>query len=205
MTTRIRCLLGTLNCRGSVSNGGSCSLRCRWSPWSKSRKATCVARWQKTSRASARMQKWVAQHFFTKASCRKGAPLWRGPATTLDIDDTGATAKVAQCCVRRKADAKGIGGVDRNPAPESLDTLDGMPSAALGATPGDDRSFLRRNGGPNEASTVPTPEWSGGHQDAGSPSPSPVPVPVPASPSLSVQVPSPPFVSSTSACQCILR
>ena len=81
---------------------------------------------------------------FFKSANRKSAPRWRGPAMILDIDDAGAqaafqgqTLKVARYCVRRKVDTRDAAGVDWYPASESLETMDGMPSAALGRTAAD--------------------------------------------------------------------
>ena len=50
-----------------------------------------------------------------KAAHKKSNPRWRGPATRLDIDESGAVLKfrpqtfeVARCCVRRKFEGKGL-------------------------------------------------------------------------------------------------
>ena len=72
----------------------------------------------------------------------------------LDIDDPGAAAKLrsqtfpaARYRVRRRVGTQEVGGVDWNPASESLDTLDGVPSEASGNAPGDDWPLLGQDGG----------------------------------------------------------
>ena len=81
-----------------------------------------------------------------KAANRRSAPKRRGPFVILYSGDAGATVKLrtqtsraARYCARGKVDTKDVGEVNRNPAPESSDTLDGMPAAAPGKAPGDDR------------------------------------------------------------------
>ena len=81
-----------------------------------------------------------------KAANRGSAPKRRGLFVILYSGDAGATvqlrtqtSRAARYCVRGEVDTKEAGEVDRNPAPGSLDALDGMPAAAPGKTPGDDR------------------------------------------------------------------
>ena len=59
----------------------------------------------------------------------------------------------------------------RNPASETLGTLDGAPSAASGKTPGDDRSFSERGRDPIETSTGSPRKRSDAYEDTGSPLP----------------------------------
>ena len=89
---------------------------------------------------------------FLTVSFRESAPRLRGPAMILDIGDAGRPAKpqcplikVARYSAMRKAGAKDAGEADRSPASESSAALDGMPSAASGKAPGDDRSRSERD------------------------------------------------------------
>ena len=65
--------------------------------------------------------------------------------------------------MRREVDAQDAGKAKWNPASESLDTLDGMPSVASGKTPGDGRLFSGREGDPEDASTASPRERSDVH------------------------------------------
>ena len=64
-----------------------------------------------------------------KASNRKSAPRWHGPAKILASGNAGVTSKfqgqtfkVAQYCVRKKPDAQDAGEGDWNPASGGSDT-----------------------------------------------------------------------------------
>ena len=53
----------------------------------------------------------------------KGAPMWRGAAVILDIDEGGVAVKsrgqtfrVVRCCVRRQVDPTSVGGLAWEPA-----------------------------------------------------------------------------------------
>ena len=115
---------------------------------------------------------------FYEASHRKSAPRWRGPAKILAVDDTGATVKFHGRTFR--VDAQDVGRVDWNPNLGSPNTLDGMPSVALGRPQGADRMSLGRDGGPIEDRAASPREQQDVHDVTGSP-PSPVTAPVPAS------------------------
>ena len=86
-----------------------------------------------------------------KAAYCKCTARWRGPAVTLDTPDAGSTVTpqsrksvVGRHFVRRQVYVRGgAGGADWNPASESPDSLAGLPSVALGGTPGGDRLFLK--------------------------------------------------------------
>ena len=117
---------------------------------------------------------------------------------TPDMGDAGRTAKfqtqtltVARYGARKKVGAKDAGEVDCDPASEILDTPDGMPSVALGETPGDARLLLERGGDPFEASTGSPRERLGAQEVPSSPS---LPAQEPSCPSLSVHFP--PMISS---------
>ena len=94
--------------------------------------------------------------------------------------------------------------MDLNEALGSLDTFGGVPSAACGKTPGDDRSRTGRDGDPIETSTASPLARPDVREDTGSPSLSPATVPVPASPSLS-KCPRPLFISSVATCKFTIR
>ena len=60
---------------------------------------------------------------FFKTVSRKSATRWRGPAVISEIDEAGVTVKfrrltfkVARNCVRRKAEPKNVGGVEKQAA-----------------------------------------------------------------------------------------
>ena len=82
-----------------------------------------------------------------------------------------------------------------NPASERLDTLDCLPSAALGGAPGGFRLFMERERDSIETNRVRRRGRSDVCGSTGSASPCPVTVPVPASPFLSVQALSRPSLS----------
>ena len=137
-----------------------------------------------------------ASALFYRASFRHSAPRRCGLAVVLDIDDPGVTVRFQSQKFNggavpraKKSGFEGRGGVDWNSASGNLDSLDGVPSVALGKTHGGDQFSFERGGGSDETSVVSPRARSGVHEDMGSPSPSPVPVPVPAPPFLSVQVP----------------
>ena len=87
-------LLTPPRCRGSLFNTGSCASWRGRPPRRKLPKASFARKGN--------------SGLLYKASNRKGAPRWRGPAKILDVDDAGATAKfqsptfkVARNCVGR--------------------------------------------------------------------------------------------------------
>ena len=122
---------------------------------------------------------------FFKAANLKSAPRSRGRDVSPDTDGAGATMKfqsqtfkVARQNARREVDTEDARGVDGDPASECSDALNGMPSVALGKTPGDDRLFAEREG--DSIKTGTASRRSDGHEFTGAPSPSPAAVPVPA-------------------------
>ena len=63
----------------------------------------------------------------------------RGPATLLDIDDTGVTVeshwrapRVARLCVRKRMDSNDLGDLDWHPVPGRLDELPVRPPSVSG-------------------------------------------------------------------------
>ena len=82
---------------------------------------------------------------FSNSVSRKSAPRRRGTAAISDIDEAGVTTrfrgqtfKVARFCVCRQVAPKDAGEVEWNPAPGSLDSLDGAPSVTSGKEFGND-------------------------------------------------------------------